>query len=112
LKFAACTTKHTAMKKYNVMDEFLKMFVEQVRKSGLSVAILCVGFYGMWNMYNTDKRAMKEEYQLLKLETGLEMKQLRSELASCHANNVSLAVKLAAAEVEIKTLTAAFGRRK
>jgi len=100
------------MEKYNLMLELQKIMVEQLRKSGLAVTLLCIGFGGMWGLYTGDKKAMKEDYQLLKLETGLDIKQLRSELASCHANNVQLAVKLAAAEVEIRSLTVAMRRQK
>lgn len=100
------------MENYDLMDEMKKMLVESLRKSGLAVTLLCVGFTGMWGLYTGDKKQMKEDYQLLKLETGLELRSLRSELATCNAANMAFAVKLAAAEVEIRSLNAAMKRHK
>jgi len=49
------------MEKYDVMFELQKAMVEQLKKSGLAMTLLCIGFGGMWGLYTGDKKAMKEK---------------------------------------------------
>lgn len=89
------------------MSEIWKVFAEQLKRSGLSVSILTIGIWGVWDMRNTDIRELRSEIVALKAEYKIQTEQLRFELSQCTADREGLAAKVAVMELQIDYLTGA-----
>lgn len=94
------------MEKYNVVNELYKLLVEQLRKSGMAVTLLCLGIWAQWNLNADDKKDLKESLQLYKLETGLEIKALRTQIEVCNEHRIEAYREIASLRAQIELLTA------
>jgi len=94
------------MENYNVLGEFWKLLIEQLRKSGLPVTLLCIGIWSTYELRQTDKKELTEAFQLYKLETGLEIKSLRKELAECNDARMKMYFELAEVKARLNFITA------
>ncbi len=89
------------------MNEIWKTFSEQLKRSGLSVTILVIGIWGVWDMRNTDIRELRTDMATLKAEYKVQTDQLRFELSECTDYREKLAAKVAVLELQIDFLTGA-----
>ena len=88
------------------MNEIYKVMIEQLRKSGLAVSLLCVGIWAQWNLHLDEKKDLKESIQLYRLETGLEIKALRTQIEACNEQRIEAYKEIAALRAQIDLLTA------
>lgn len=93
------------MEQYNVLNEFWKMMIEQLRKSGLTVTLLCIGVWFTWQLREKDKKEMTENFQLYKLETGLELKTMRTRLDECNEARMKMYFEVAELRARINFFT-------
>lgn len=98
--------KIKAVENYNVLSEFWKLLIEQLRKSGLPVTLLVIGVWATWELRQTDKKELTETFQLYKLETGLEIKALRTQLEACNDSRTKMYFELAEVKARLNFITA------
>ena len=98
--------KTFVMESYSVLSEFWKLLIEQLRKSGLPVTLLVIGVWATWELRQTDRKELTESFQLMKLETGLEIKGLRKELEECNSARMKMYFELAEVKAQLNYLTA------
>lgn len=91
---------------YSVLGELQKILVEQLRKSGLPVTLLCIGIWSTYELRQTDKKELTEAFQLYKLETGLEIKALRAQLDACNESRTKMYFELAEVKAKLNNITA------
>ncbi len=94
------------MENYSVLNEFRKLLIEQLRKSGLPVTLLCIGVWATYELRQTDKKELTEAFQLYKLETGLEIKALKTRLEACNDGREKLYIEVANLRAQVNYLTA------
>lgn len=94
------------MENTTLMGELQKLLVEQLRRSGLPVTLLCIGMWSSWELRQTDKKELTEAFQLYKLETGLEIKALKTRLEACNDGREKLYIEVANLRAQVNYLTA------
>lgn len=94
------------MENTTLMGELQKLLVEQLRRSGLPVTLLCLGIWASWELRQTDRKELTESFQLMKLETGLEIKGLRKELEECNSARMKMYFELAEVKAQLNYITA------
>ena len=95
-----------------VLDELQKILIEQLRRSGLPVTLLCIGIWASWELRQTDKKELTESFQLHKLESGLEIKALRIQVEQCNEQRFEAYREIATLKTQVEFLTARQGRNK
>ena len=100
------------MEKYDVVNELYKLLIEQMKRAGLPVTLLCAALWAQDKLRHEQKNEYKEALQLYRLETGLEIKQLKTQLEVCSEQRVKAYQDLARMQGQIDYLTAELNRRK
>ena len=99
------------MEKFNVLGDLYKILMRQVERSGLPITLLCVGVLVSFNLRQADKKELTEAMQLYKLETGIEIKALRSQIESCNEERFKAYREIATLKTQVEFLTARTGRK-
>ena len=99
------------MQKQTLVNEFYKLLIEQMRRAGLPVTLLCAALWAQDQLRHEQKNEYKEALQLYKLETGLEIKALRTQLEACADQRVEAYKQIAALQAQIDYLTAEIKHR-
>jgi len=94
------------MENLSLLNELYKLLIEQLRRSGLPVTLLCIGIWSTYVLRQTDKKELTERFQLYQLETGLEIKSLRKELEECNDARIKMYFELAEVKAKLNSITA------
>jgi len=94
------------MENLSLLNELYKLLIEQLRRSGLPVTLLCIGIWSTYELRQTDKKELTERFQLYQLETGLEIKSLRKELEECNDARIKMYFELAEVKAKLNSITA------